>query len=91
MLLFINVIEIPNLFVEDILQWLTGARSIPPLGFSKRIKCQFLHGCQPDCKCRPTTSTCDLVITLPVHLSTEDDMKEIMTSALIDCIGFGCL
>ena len=77
--------------VQRILKWLTGAKNIPPLGFPKKIQCQFLHGCPAGCKCRPTTSTCDLVITLPVHLKTEDDMKEIMFSALIDCFGFGLL
>lgn len=77
--------------VEQILKWLTGAKRVPPLGFPKKIQCRFLHGCQSGCKCRPTTSTCDLVITLPVHLNTEDNMKEIMESALIDCIDFGLL
>lgn len=89
-ILYIHV-EIPNLGVEDILQWLTGSRNIPPLGFPKKIRCQFLHGCPPGCKCRPTTSTCDLVITVPVHLNTEDNTKEILTSAFMDCIGFGLL
>ena len=84
-------IEIPNLDVEDILQWLTGSKNMPPLGLPKKIRCQFLHGCLPGCKCRPTTSTCDLVITFPVHLNTEENTKEIMTSAFMDCIGFGLL
>jgi hypothetical protein len=84
-------VEIPNLNVENVLQWLTGAKKFPPLGFPKKINCQFLHGCKPGCKCRPTTSTCDLVITLPVHLNTEGNMKEIMHSALIDCVDFGLL
>ena len=77
--------------VQHILKWLTGAKNIPPLGFSKKIQCQFLHGCPAGCKCKPTTSTCDLALTLPVYLNTEDDMKEIMYSALIDCLDFGLL
>ena len=36
-------------------------------------------------------STCDLLIISPVHLNTEADMKEIMKSVLVDCIGFGLL
>ena len=82
---------IEELGVTDFLKWLTGSRNYPPLGFPKKIKCQFLHGCPDSCKCRPTTSTCDLVFTLPVHLNTEEEMGCIMTSALTDSFGFTLL
>ena len=77
--------------VQHILKWLTAAKNIPPLRFSKKIQCQFLDGCPAGCKCRSTTSTCDLVLTLPVHLNKEDDMKEIMYSSPIDCLDLGLL
>ena len=80
-----------ELGVTDFLKWLTGSRSYPFLGFPKKIKCQFLHGCLDSCKCRPTTSTCDLVFTLPMHLNTEEEMGCIMTSALTDSFGFTLL
>ena len=44
------------------LKWAVGATTIPPLGLPKKISVQFLHGCTPGCKCRPTTSTCDIDI-----------------------------
>ena len=50
------------------LKWAVGATTIPPLGLPKKISRQFLHGCTPRCNCRPTTSTCDLRITIPTHL-----------------------
>ena len=77
--------------VEDILKWITGAKSVPPLGFGKKINCQFLHGCPSGCQCRPKTSICDLVFTLPVHMSIEESMTEIMKSAIIDGGDFGKL
>ena len=64
---------------------------MPPLGSGKKIKCQFLLGCPSGCQCRPTTSTCDLVFTIPVHMSTEESMSEIMKSALIYGGEFGKL
>lgn len=85
------LIEIADLHVGDLLKWVTGSFNFPPLGFAKKIKCQFLHGCVPGCRCRPTTSTCDLVITLPVHLDTEQAMQEIMAAALKEDPGFGRL
>ena len=70
---------------------MTGSFDFPPLGFPKKIKCQFLHGYVRGCRCRPTTSTCDLVITLPVHLDSEEAMQEIMAAALKEDPGFGRL
>lgn len=77
--------------MENILQWLNGAKKFPCLGFPKEDTMSVFHGCKPGCAWRPTTSTCDLVITLPVHLNTEGNMKEIMHSALVDCVDFGLL
>ncbi|KAJ7391379.1 hypothetical protein OS493_018422 [Desmophyllum pertusum] len=65
-----------------------GASTILPLGLPKKISIQFLHGCAPGCRCRPTTSTCSLTITIPTHLDNEDDMKSIMASAVADSQGF---
>ena len=43
------------------------------------------------CCCRPTTSTCDLRITLPLHLDTFEKMSEILLSALKESGGFHLL
>ena len=62
---------------------------MPPLGLPEPIKVQFVHGCPLYCKCRPTSSTCQLTINLPVHASTFTEMDELMTSALLEGFGFG--
>lgn len=74
--------------LQTTLKWAVGASTIPPLGLPKKISIQFLHGCAPGCRCRPTTSTCSLTITIPTHLDNEDDMKSIMASAVADSQGF---
>ena len=73
------------------LKWAVGATTIPPLGLPKKISVQFLHGCTPGCKCRPSTSTCDLRITITTHLDNEDNMNTIMALALGDSEGFGLI
>ena len=62
----------------------------------------FVPGCAPTMQCDsyhfpqrasccPTTSTCDLRITIPTHLDNEDDMNSIMASALGDSESFGLI
>ena len=53
--------------LQTTLKWAVGSSTIPPLGLPKKLSIQFLHGCVVGCRCRPTTSTCALKITLPVH------------------------
>ena len=65
--------------------------SFPPLGLPEPIKVEFVHGCPDHCKCRPTASTCQLTINLPVHASTLSELEEIMVSALLEGYGFGNL
>lgn len=77
-----------DLSVAALLQWITGSSSIPPLGFPRKITCDFLHGCFPECACRPITSTCDLMITLPIHANNEEKMNMVMVSALTESKGF---
>ena len=86
---YVNSLDLDGL--QALLQWAVGAPSIPPLGLPKKINVSFLEGCIPGCRCRPTTSTCDLVLTLPLHLDTFDEMKTIMTSAIRESDGFGLI
>ena len=89
---FTNFIQsLDSAGLEKTLKWAVGASSIPPLGLPRKISVQFLHGCTPGCRCHPTTSTCDLRITIPTHLDNEDDMNSIMASALGDSEGFGLI
>ena len=51
----------------------------------------FKHFCMSDCKCRPTASTCDPSINLPVHYRDMPAFEEVMTSALEEGLGFGLI
>ncbi len=82
----IDSLEMKDL--KCLLKWAIGSKSIPPLGLSRKIKITFLSGCESRCRCRPTASTCDLRICLPLHLDTYEEMKEILMSALNDSEGF---
>ena len=78
--------------LSELHKFITGCERIPPLGLPKRIAVKFKHGCMEKCKCRPTASTCDLSITLPVHYHDNyNQFKESIDSALIEGKGFGLL
>ena len=72
----------------DFLKWFTGSNQVPPLGFPKPFSIQFLHGCREGCRCRPIVSTCDITLTLPVHIRDEVTMHEMLASAINDSKGF---
>lgn len=52
---------------------------------------EFVHGCLNGCCCRPTTSTCDITIKLPVHIDNEKAMEDMIASAIKDSYGFGLI
>ena len=70
---------------------MTGASSIPVLGFGGTLTMEFVHGCPNLCKCYPTASTCDLILRIPVHLDTLEDMSSSFLSALKDGFAFGAV
>eukprot|EP00794_Sanderia_malayensis_P011469 gene11469-12665_t len=78
-----------DITIGDLAQFITGSATMPPLGLPYAIKVGFKHGCPVGCKCRPTASTCTLTLYIPCHASTWEAMKELFTSALKDCNGFG--
>lgn len=85
----IILIGIDGLKMEDFVKWMTGSKSIPPLGFPKKYSVHFVHDCPVGCRCRPTVSTCDVALKIPVHITSEDDMLFMVESAVKDCLGFG--
>ncbi len=91
MFCFILGIEEHNLGLRHLFRFITGSYNIPPLGLPHFITVRFVHGCPNHCKCRPTASTCRLVLNLPVHASTFEEMKELLTSALLEGYGFGII
>jgi hypothetical protein len=80
---------IDGLTMKDFIKWMTGSKTMPPLGFPKKFTVQFVHGCEEGCHCRPTVSTCDTTLNIPVHINSEEDMVCIVKSAVKDCSGFG--
>jgi len=70
---------------------MTGSSQIPPLGFPKKFTLEFVHECMQGCCCRPTTSTCDINIKIPLHISDEKIMEEMITSEVKDSYGFGMI
>eukprot|EP00794_Sanderia_malayensis_P012517 gene12518-13801_t len=80
-----------NLTTKDFVKWWTGSGTVPVLGFPKKFSIAFVHGCASNCRCRPTISTCDILLKMPVHISDFLEMEEIMNSAVKDCCRFGLI
>ncbi|XP_028400112.1 uncharacterized protein LOC114523408 [Dendronephthya gigantea] len=86
-----GICEAPDLKLKDVLKFITGCESIPPIGFPCSLNVHFRHDCPSGCKCRPTASTCALVIILPIHSCSSQELGDLLISALCDCCGFGNL
>ena len=78
-----------GLTVGDIFKFITGSKSLPPLGLPNKLTILFKHDCLKDCRCRPTASTCALSMTIPVHIKTDEGMLEMILSAVKEGLGFG--
>ena len=75
--------------MKDVMKFITDTNKVPTLGFPKYINVSFLHGRKENCRCRPTSSTCELTMYLPVHYQSYGAVADIFMSALRDCQGFG--
>lgn len=70
------------------MMFITGSKSIPPLGLPTQIQVNFKHGCGKGCRCKPFVSVCAPSITLPVHLETEEEMSQALIDAVRGSVGF---
>ena len=78
--------------LSELHKFITGCERVLPLGLPKHITVKFKHDCMERCRCRPTASTCDLSVTLPVHYHDNySEFKESIDSALVEGKGFGLL
>ena len=68
---------------NDILAFVTGVTTIPPLGFASKPKLFFTNSVLA------TASTCDVTMHLPRCHRTYQDFKEYMTEAIISAGGYG--
>ncbi len=75
-----------SISLEDVLQFWTGSRCIPAVGFEKPLAIAFT-----DVDQLPTVSTCSLTLTLPrlcAALST-DKFRERMDACVLGSFGSG--
>ena len=82
--------------INKIAKFLTGSLKIPAPGLNKNVTVKFKHGCFPSktgnmCKCLPTVSTCGLIVNIPVHITSEEDMMNAFKDALLCETGFGLI
>ena len=79
---------IDGLALCDLLNFITGADQVPPLGFPNLIEIQFYN--YSDCEKRlPWSSTCSLTLFLPRGITEETDFLLLMKRMLLECVGFG--
>jgi len=66
----------------------TGADSIPPLGFPEACKIDF-YTQDEGSRRLPYASTCSLTLYLPRGVTEEVDFRELMFNSLKGSLGFG--
>ena len=76
------------------MKFLTGSETIAPMGSPQKIRVFFKHDCVVPaecgkCNCYPTISTCAFNLTIPVHITSDDMMKDVFALALQYDQGFG--
>ena len=67
--------------LSDVLAFWTGASTIPPLGFSKELEINFVHG---DPGRLPVSHTCGLILELTRGVSDSESFASQMKKALTD-------
>ena len=82
------------LTISKIPKFLTGSSKKPTTGLIKNVTGKFKHGCFPSksgnmYKCLPTVSTCELIVNIPVHITSEENMMNAFKDALL--CGFGLI
>lgn len=80
--------EVEDLSLNDLLIFITGADSIPPLGFDDLIFIAF-YDQEDQVKRLPYASTCSLSLYLPRAFEDAQEFKHLMSMALIHGVGFG--
>lgn len=80
--------ECSPLTMEMVLEFASGASSVPPLGFSQPPQIQFLHGTSDYKRIYPEANTCLIILRLPLH-NSYDDFKTYMTGGILQAPTFG--
>lgn len=80
--------EVDSLTLEDLLVFITGADSVPPLGFDQLITVDFFDF-EAKVRRRPWSSTCALTLHLPRGVDEPEEFNALMVESLLGCHGFG--
>ena len=75
----------------NLYKFISRSPSFIPLALEKTIIVRFKYGCPPGCRCRPTASTCEPCINLPMHYKDVKQFEDCTNSAVEECVGFGLL
>lgn len=82
-----NTKELPVHF-KDLLQFITGADAIPPLGFHCSLTILF-YDQEKETTRLPYASTCAMTLALPRGHEDPTSFRELMSRSLFDSCGFG--
>jgi len=80
--------ECSPLSMEMVLEFTSGASTVPPLGFPQRPQIQFLHENSGYKRIYPEANTCLIILRLPLH-NNYDDFKTYMTNGILQAPTFG--
>ena len=80
--------EVNMLTLEDLLVFITGSDSVPPLGFDRLITVEFFDF-DGNVRRRPWSSTCALTLHLPRGVEKPQEFNALMEESLLGCHGFG--
>jgi len=80
--------EMEDLHLSDLLVFMTGADSIPPLGFDSKITVEFYDVIDGERRL-PWSSTCSLGLYLPRGISDPHKFRSMLYQSLIEGQGFG--
>ena len=80
--------ERDGLALEDLLVFITGSDTVPPLGFDHVITVEFYDVTGNDRR-RPWSSTCGFTFHLPRGIEEPQEFNALMKEALLGCHGFG--
>lgn len=74
--------------IADLLQFITGARTPPPSGFSSKINIEFFAKEERGQRL-PFTSTCALIFHLPRAIGSQEELQQLIAQSIALGVGYG--
>lgn len=82
--------ECNPLTLEMVLEFASGASSVPPLGFPHQPQIEFLHEEGQEARIFPEANTCLIVLRLPIH-KTYESFRTYITEGILQSPIFGIM